>query len=147
MNSVGLQNKAGELLKEVEELLIGIKKIRHDKVEIKIRAEKINEDMTFMQDNLYVEYSKKVDDWNSPNPILDADGKTLPEFEQQWRQSYMSTMIQQDERFLNVAKAVEEVRSDYYRAQVAETAAMETLGIKKSEMGLITGLLRLADES
>ncbi len=145
MNNIGLQNRAGELLKEVDELLIVIKKARHDEVAAKIAAEKANEDMTFMQDNLYVEYSSSIEDWASPNPILGPDGEPVPEFEAQWRQSYMSHTIQQDERFRNVANGVEKVRANYYQAQSTVIEAMETLGIKKAEMGLIAALLRLAE--
>ncbi len=147
MNIAGLQNKAGKLIKEVEALLTNSKKIRHDQAKWKLAFEKAQQDLADLQAVLYVDFTNSGEvEWDHPNPIMDSDGGKMPEFEAQYQTMLMNTLIQGNEDYILLLVASDKAKKEFYSAERDERSIMEQIGIKKSQMGLITALLRLASE-
>ena len=147
MNLVGMQNRAGELMKEVETLLENSKKIRHDQAKWKLAFEKAQQDLADLQAVLYVDFTNSDEvEWDHPNPIMDSDGGKMPEFEAQYQTMLMNTLIQGNEDYILLLVDSDKAKKEFYSAERDERSIMEQIGIKKSQMGLIAALLRLASE-
>ena len=147
MNAGGLQNRAGELMKKVDELLLQVKALRREQSLAKYKFEDSEQRMGDLQAFIYTNLSQDPNvNWKNPNPVLLADGTTpMPEFEAQYRTMFMNYQIQNNEAFQKMLKERNEAKEAYYEAEQKVISAMEELGVSKAEMALIAGLLRLAD--
>lgn len=147
MNTTGLQNRAGELMKEVDKLLVQVKKVRKDQSRSKLAYEAAMQKSTDLQAMLYVSLTRdETIEWNHPNPIMDADGAKMPEFEAQFQSMLMNSLIQQNETYVELGTEAEAAKIEYYTSERDERTLMEKIGVKKAQMGLIAALLRLADD-
>ena len=147
MNIVGLQNRGGELMKEVETLLTKSQKVRHDQAKWKLAFEKAQQEMADLQATLYVGLTNNSEiNWDHPNPIMDSDGKPMPEFEAQYQTMLMNTLIQEDGAYVELIARTDEAKQAYYFAERDDRSLMEQVGVKKSQMGMIAAMLRLASE-
>ena len=147
MNVGGLQNRAGELMKRVEELLLQVKALRREQALAKYKFEDTEQRMGDLQAFIYTNLSQdpKIE-WKNPNPVLLADGVTpMPEFEAQYRTMLMNYQIQNNEAFQKMLKERNEAKETYYESEQKVISVMEELGVSKAEMALIAGLLRVAD--
>ena len=148
MNAAGLENKAGVLMKEVEELLVRSKKVRKDQARWKLAYEAAQQEIGNIEAKLYVKLTRSDDiEWAHPDPIVDSDGVKLPEFEAQFRSMLMNTLIQADDGFQALMATSVDSKKEYYFAERDERSLMEQIGIKKAQMGLVAALLRMADGS
>ena len=148
MNIAGLQNKAGELMKSVEKLLERSTKVRKDQAKWKLAYEQAQQDIGNLEAQLYISLTENEEvEFAHPDPIVDADGVKMPEFEAQYRSMLMNTLIQADPKFQELMGQSEAAKKEYYFAERDERSLMEQIGIKKAQMGLTAALLRLADES
>jgi len=148
MNQTGLVNKAGELMKELEELLLVSRGARRDEAKAKLAIEHAKTDMEQLQARLYVSLSKDESiEWQSPNPVLDPDGNMMVEFEAQWRTMVMNTLIQENEEFVSLSATLDIAQKKNYDAQHESLAAMTEIGVKKAELRTIAALLEVAGES
>ena len=148
MNTTGLQNRAGELMKEVEKLLMQVKKIRKLQSKSKLAYESAMQKSTDLQAMLYVSLTNNEEvDWEHPQGILDSEGVRMPEFEAQWQSMLMNTLIQENETNIALGAEAETAKVEYYTSERDERTLMEAIGVKKSQMGLTAALLRLEDGS
>lgn len=147
MNKGGLQNKAGEIIKELDELLNKVGPARKEQGGQKRLFEYQSMQIEDVQARVYNELTEDPDQvWENPNPILDTDGNPMPEFEAQFRAMAINARIQQDKRYVEAFAAREEAREDFYNAEVEVVTIMEKIGVLKAELAAITALLRLADD-
>lgn len=147
MNKGGLQNKAGEIMKELEELLGQIAPARRDAATAKIDYEVAIQNLENLQAVLFNKITADPDrDWTNPNPILDTDGNPMPEFEAQYRSMSINAEMQLDDDFISNMAKRDQARIDYYNADVEVVSLMEKIGVLKSELGVITALLRLVED-
>ena len=138
MNQTGLENKAGELMKELDTLLSTSRAARREEVDAKLETEIAKTTMENLQARLYVELSQREDfDWTSPNPVLDADGVAMPEFEAQWRTMLVNTLIQDDQDFVSAAGNLDAAQKRNYKAQQESLQTMTEIGVKKAGPFLI----------
>lgn len=147
MNVAGLQNKAGELMKHVEELLVASKLARNTQASSKYAYEDAEQRIGDLQAFLY---STLMQDkelvWANPNPVLLADGTTpMPEFEAQYRSMYANYLIQNNATFQELMKERNDAKQTYYDADKNIVSIMEEIGVTKAEISLIAALLRVAD--
>ena len=150
MNAAGLENKAGELMKEVETLLAKSKTVRKAQAKWKLAYEKAQQEIGDIEAILYVKLTNNDGyevEWDHPDPIVDSDGVKLPEFEAQYRSMLMNTLIQADPKFQELMATSADAKKEYYFAERDERTIMEQIGIKKAQMGLTAALLRMADGS
>jgi hypothetical protein len=148
MNQTGLENRAGELMKDLEELLLASRAARRRESKAKLAIEGAKSDMEQLQARLYVSFSQDASiDWNSPNPVLDADGNAMVEFEAQWRTMLMNTLIQEDLDFVSLASKLDDAQKENYTAQHESLSTMTDIGVKKAELRTIAALLEVAGES
>ena len=147
MNISGLQNKAGELMKEVETLLTRSTKVRKDQAKWKLAYEKAQQDIGNIEAQLYISLTENPEvDFHHPDPIMDSEGVKMPEFEAQYRSMLMNTLIQAAPKFQELMGTSEAAKKEYYFAERDERSLMEQIGIKKAQMGLTAALLRMASE-
>jgi hypothetical protein len=148
MNQTGLENRAGELMKDLEELLLASRAARRRESKAKLAIEGAKSDMEQLQARLYVSFSQDASiDWNSPNPVLDSEGNAMVEFEAQWRTMLMNTLIQEDPDFVSLASTLDDAQKENYNAQHESLAAMTDIGVKKAELRTVAALLEVAGES
>lgn len=146
MNAAGLENRAGELMKEMEGLLETASKVRRDRGDSKLQYEDVEERISNLQAFIYTNLMQdKTIDWANPNPVLSTDGKPMPEFEAQYRSMFANWMIQKNEAFQTLMAERNEAKKLFYDSERLMTDTMERIGVAKAEMGLIAALLRLAD--
>mgnify|MGYP001587716349 CR=1 FL=1 len=148
MNVAGLQNRAGEIMKRVAELLTQVKVVRKAQADSKYAYEDAEQRLGDLQAFLYSNLMQSTEiKWANPNPVMLADGTTpMPEFEAQYRSMYANWLIQQNEGFQTLLKERNTAKEDYYQTEQKIVSLMEEIGISKAEMALIAGLLRLADD-
>ena len=148
MNQTGHENRAGELMKELDSLLLVSRGARRTEANAKLAIEQANTEMEQLQARLYVSLSQDVSiDWKSPNPVLDPDGTPMPEFEVQWQTMLMNTLIQEDAEFVSLATKLEDAQKQNYTAQHESLAAMTEIGVKKAQLRVISALLEVSSES
>jgi len=148
MNKGGLQNKAGEILKELDDLLENIAPKRKELSRAKYSYEKAQNSLEDLQQYIWHNLSVNPEtNWENPNPILDTDGKPMPEFEAQYRMNMISFLIQTNETFAEAMQERDMQKDAYYTADAEVVTLMERIGVLKAELGALTALVRLADES
>ena len=148
MNQAGYENKAGELLKEIETLVQHARAARNTEAKTKIEMERAKQNVDQLQARLYKEFAENIEiDWNSPNPVLDENGMMMPEFEAQWRQVLMNNLVQEDQRFQDADERMDKAQDAAYNAQSQALQTMTELGVKKVELRMVAALLEVSGES
>ena len=149
MNVAGLQNRAGELMKRVETLLVDVKIARTKQAEAKYAYEDAEQRLQDLQAFIYTNLQQNPEiKWQNPNPVLLADGTTpMPEYEAQYRTMLANYLIQENTTFQELMKERNTTKEAYYEADKNVVSIMEELGVSKAEMALVAALLRLADDS
>ena len=148
MNTTGLQNRAGELMKDVDKLLTQVKKVRKTQAKSKLEYESAMQRSSDLQAMLYVSESNNEEvDWESPNGVMDSEGARLPEFEAQWRTMLLNTLIQENETYVALSAEADAAKVIFYTSERDERTLMEQIGVIKAQMGLTAALVRLEDGS
>ena len=149
MNKGGLSNSAGEMMKELDGLLAKIAPKRKLQQKAKFEFEKIQSNMLDLQSFLYHQFTSDPEiEWENPSPVLDTGGTPMPEYEAQYRTTMISSMMQQNETFLEMAEKQDEAKISYYEVETEVITLMERIGVLRTQLGTISALARLAtDES
>jgi len=148
MNKGGVQNRVGEILSELDALLEEIAPARKLQAQAKYDFENVSERMNDLQSFIYHQITIDTDiDWENPNPILNADGKPMAEFDAQYRNMMIAYLMQSNDELNKLEEEQATKKSAYYTKETNVITMMEKLGVLKAELAALTGLLRLADES
>ena len=148
MNKGGLQNRAGELIKELDELLLEIAPKRKTQARDKYQYEHAQNTMEDLQE--FLVHTMQIDtnfDWENPNPILTTEGKPMDQFEAQYRMRLINFSIQNAPEFIEAMNTRDMLKDAYYATEGEVITLMEKIGVKKAQLAAVTGLVRLADES
>ena len=148
MNKGGIQNRVGEILSELDALLVEIAPARKMQAQAKYDFENVSERMNDLQSFVYHQITIDTDiNWENPNPIMDTEGKPMAEFEAQYRNMMIAYLMQSNDELNKLGEEQDTKKSNYYTRETTVITMMEKLGVLKAELAALTGLLRLADES
>ena len=148
MNKGGFQNKAGELIKELDALLLEIAPKRKDQARDKYQYEHAQHNMEDLQE--FLVHQLQIDEnfnWENPNPILTTEGQPMDQFEAQYRMRLMNFSIQENKAFQESMNERDMLKDAYYATEAEVITMMEKIGVKKAQLAAVTAQLRLADES
>jgi hypothetical protein len=148
MNKGGIQNRTGELLKELDELLEKVgperKALARKKFQYEDSQHKMEDFQAFLVHNMQIDPEF---DWENPNPVLDTNGQPHPDSELQYRGMLVNWQIQQNEQFVELLQTRDMNKDAYYAADALVVGLMEEIGVKKAQLSALAALARLADES
>lgn len=148
MNKGGLNNKGGEIIKELDRLLTEIAPLRKEQAKAKYDFEDVQGRMNDLQSFLYHQLTTDPEiEWENKNPILGTDGNPMPEYEAQYRTMMISSLMQMNPRFQELSTEQDELKESYYEIETDVITLMERIGVLKASAGLVAALARLADES
>lgn len=148
MNRGGLNNRGGELLKEIDMLLDTIAPLRKQQAKAKYDFEDVQSRMSDLQSFLYHQFTTDPEmDWENKNPVLAEGGEPMPEYEAQYRTMMISALMQSNPRFQELSTEQDELKEVYYEIETSVITLMERIGALKASAGLIAALARLASES
>jgi len=147
MNKGGLQNKMGEIINELDQLIDDIAPMRKTQSTAKLSFEQATGTMddlqAFLTHNFQIDPEVK---WENPSPILDAKGNPMPEYEAHYRSMLINFHIQNNESFKLQLDRQNKTKETYYEAETNVVTTMERIGVLRAELNGLAGLARLIAE-